>query len=411
MSAAISYTTATSWDHTIWDHLRELQENDPIHWSEADNVWIVTRYADVVAVSKNQDLFTSGEGVRPGFPGKIGLIDEHEPRHGALRRMINKGFTPRMVNVLERVFLDITTEAIDSVAGQGHCDFVHDIAVPLPLLLIAEMMGIHKKDRHRFHEWSDAMIAGDGNFDKPEIMAASAKAFIEYSHYLTDIIEERRHNPQDDLVSILVGAKDDGVLATFDNQDQMVNRTGVAQGELANDELIMLLTILLVAGNETTRNGLSGGMQMLIDNPEERQYLIDDPSLIPGAVEEMVRVVSPVHSFSRTVTRDTLLHGRRIKEGDLVLMIYPIANRDPRVFDEPDRFRIHRNPSHLGFGIGSHFCLGANLARMEMRVGFTELLRRLPDMEYSHGGPILKPSSLVRSCTEMKLNFTPERKA
>jgi cytochrome P450 family 142 subfamily A polypeptide 1 len=411
MSAAISYTTATSWDHTIWDHLRELQENDPVYWSEPDKVWVITRYADVVAISKNQDLFTSGEGVRPGFPGKIGLIDEHEPRHGVLRRMINKGFTPRMVNMLERIFLAITTEAIDDVAGQGHCDFVHDIAVPLPLLLIAEMMGIHKKDRHRFHEWSDAMIAGDGNFDKPEIMAASAKAFIEYSHYLTDVIEERRHNPQDDLVSILVGAKDDGVLATFDNQDQMVNRTGVAQGELANDELIMLLTILLVAGNETTRNGLSGGMQMLIENPEERQYLIDDPSLIPGAVEEMIRIVSPVHSFSRTVTRDTILHGQRIKQGDLVLMIYPIANRDPRVFDEPDRFRIHRNPSHLGFGIGSHFCLGANLARMEMRVGFTELLRRLPDMEYSHGGPILKPSSLVRSCTEMKLNFTPEQEA
>ena len=147
---------------------------------------------------------------------------------------------------------------------------------------------------------------------------------------------------------------------------------------------------------------------MLIDNPDQRQYLIDDPSLIPGAVEEMVRVVSPVHSFSRTVTQDTLLHGHRLKEGELVLMIYPIANRDPRVFDEPDQFRIHRNPTHLGFGIGSHFCLGANLARMEMRVAFEELLRRLPDMEYSHGGPVLKPSSLVRSCTEMKVTFTPE---
>ncbi|MFL2935428.1 MAG: cytochrome P450 [Myxococcota bacterium] len=408
MSAAISYLTASNWDHTIWDHLRGLQDHDPVHWSESDNVWVVTRYEDVVAVSKNQEIFTSGEGVRPGMPGKIGLIDEHEPRHGALRKLINRGFTPRMVAVLEKAFHRITSEAIDEIAKQGHCDFVHDIAVPLPLLLIAEMMGIHKKDRHRFHQWSDAMIAGDGNFDKPEIMAASAKAFIEYSHYLTDVIEERRHNPQDDLVSILVGAKDEGVLETFDNRSRIEDKTGIEQDALANDELIMLLTILLVAGNETTRNGISGGMQMLIDNPDQRQHLIDDPSLIPGAVEEMVRVVSPVHSFSRTVTQDTLLHGHRLKEGDLVLMIYPIANRDPRVFDEPDEFRIHRNPTHLGFGIGSHFCLGANLARMEMRVAFEELLRRLPDMEYSHGGPVLKPSSLVRSCTEMKVTFTPE---
>ena len=409
MSAAISYLTATSWDHTIWDHLRELQEHDPVHWSESDQVWVVTRYADVVGVSKNQEIFTSGEGVRPGFPGKIGLIDEHEPRHGSLRRMINKGFTPRMVKILEQVFHQITTDAIDAVAASGKCDFVHDIAVPLPLLLIAEMMGIEKKDRHRFHEWSDAMIAGDGNLHDPVIMAASAKAFIEYSQYLTAIIEERRHKPQDDLVSILVGAKDDGVLETFDNQSSMAEAAGVEQSELANDELVMLLTILLVAGNETTRNGLSGGMQMLIENPSERQKLIDDPALIPGAVEEMIRIVSPVHSFSRTITRDTELHGRELKQGQEILMVYPIANRDPRVFEAPDEFQVERNPTHLGFGVGSHFCLGANLARMEMRVAFTELLKRLPDMEYTHGGPVLKPSSLVRSCTEMKVEFTPER--
>ena len=140
MSAAISYLTASNWDHTIWDHLRELQEHEPVHWSESDKVWVVTRYEDVVAVSKNQEIFTSGEGVRPGMPGKIGLIDEHEPRHGALRKLINKGFTPRMVRVLEKAFHQITTEAIDEIAKQGHCDFVHDIAVPLPLLLIAEMM-------------------------------------------------------------------------------------------------------------------------------------------------------------------------------------------------------------------------------------------------------------------------------
>ena len=149
-------------------------------------------------------------------------------------------------------------------------------------------------------------------------------------------------------------------------------------------------------------------MQLLIENPEARQRLIADPSLIPAAVEEMVRLVSPVHSFSRTATQDTEIRGVKIRKGQVVLMIYPTANRDPRAFANPDRFDIDRNPAHLGFGIGSHFCMGANLARMEMRVAFQELLRRLPDMTYSAGGPVIKPSSLVRSCVEMRVKFTPE---
>ncbi len=146
----------------------------------------------------------------------------------------------------------------------------------------------------------------------------------------------------------------------------------------------------------------------MIENPGERKKLIDEPSLMPSAIEEMVRLVSPVQSFSRTVTQDTALGGRQLKQGQTVLMVYPAVNRDPDVFDEPDAFRVDRNPSHLGFGIGTHFCLGANLARMEMRVSFEELLRRLPDMEYAEGGPELRPSPLVRTCTRMALRFTPE---
>jgi cytochrome P450 len=183
---------------------------------------------------------------------------------------------------------------------------------------------------------------------------------------------------------------------------------GDEQLELANDELIMLLVILLVAGNETTRNAMSGGMQLLIEHPDERQKLLDDPSLIPSAVEEMVRLVSPVHSFSRKATRDTELRERAISAGQDVLLLYPSANRDADVFEDPDTFRVERNPHHLGFGIGSHFCLGANLARMEMRVAFEELLRRVPDMEYAEGGPVVVPAALVRNCKEMKVRFTPE---
>jgi len=408
MHVNAEFMSAGTWDESIWKTLGWLQKNEPIHWSEKDQVWVITRFDDVSYVSKNQQIFTSAEGVRPNNAAKLGLIDEAEPRHGNLRSLINQGFTPRMVKKLELVFREITTEAIDAVAKDGQCEFVEAISVPLPLLLIASMMGIRKEDRRRFHEWSDAMIAGDGNLDNPEIMGRAGKAFMEYSTYVSAIIEERRANPQDDLVSILVGAKDDGTLARFERQ-AMPGIEDEAALELANDELIMLLVLLLVAGNETTRNAISGGMQLLIEHPEERQKLIDDPARIPAAVEEMLRLVSPVRSFGRTVTEDTELRGVPMKKGDKVLVVYPIANRDNDEFEDPDRFDIDRNPHHLGFGLGSHFCLGANLARMEMRVAFEELLRRLPDMEYSDGGPVITPSALVRSCTEIKVKFTPER--
>jgi cytochrome P450 family 142 subfamily A polypeptide 1 len=406
----VDYMNALAWDHTMPARMAWLRRNAPIYWAGKSNCWIASRYADVVAVSKNQDLFTSGKGVRPNSPAKIGLIDEPEPRHTHLRRLINKGFTPRMVKVWEQKFREITTEALDEIAEKGECDFVEDVAVPLPLSLIAEMIGIRREDRKRFHQWSDAMIAGDGNFDKPEIMAKAGQAFMEYVTYVKAVIEERRREPKDDLVSILVHADDEGVLGRFD--------VGAVAGldtpehvEAANNELIMLCVILMVAGNETTRNAISGGMQALIENPGERQKLLDDPGLLPSAVEEIVRFVSPVHSFSRTATRDTELRGEKIREGQQVLMLYPSANRDEDVFREPDRFDVTRNPTHVGFGIGNHFCLGANLARMEIRVAFEEILRRFPDMTYSGSGPVIKPSSLVRSCVEMNVRFTPESRA
>jgi cytochrome P450 family 142 subfamily A polypeptide 1 len=403
----IEFLASKNWDEQMSDRLRWLRENDPVHWSSKDDLWLVTKYDDVVAVSKDQELFTSAQGVRPGNPAKIGLIDEGEPRHGKLRGLINRGFTPRMVKRLEATFLELTTEAIDGVAKRGECDFVQAISVPLPLLIIAEMIGIRKEDRERFHHWSDTMIAADGNMDDPEIVARAGASYLEYASYVTEIIEDRRRNPQDDLVSILAGAKDDGLLREYDESGNFANLADRNPG-LENDELIKLLVILLVAGNETTRNGISGGMQLLIENPDQRQKLIDDPSLIPSAVEEMVRLVSPVHSFGRTATRDTGLRGRRIEKDQQVLLLYPSANRDADAFDDPDRFDVERNPHHLGFGIGSHFCLGANLARMEMRVVFRELQRRLPEMEYAEGGPVMKGSALVRTCVEMKVKFAPE---
>jgi cytochrome P450 family 142 subfamily A polypeptide 1 len=406
MDLNVDFATPEAWGPDMPERMRWLRENQPVYWSEKSQFWVLSKYDDVVHVSKNHQIFCSGEGVRPRTPIRFSLIDEDEPRHTRLRRLINRGFTPRMVQRLEDPFREITTTAIDAIARAGECDFVDAISVPLPLLLIAEMMGIRPEDRHNFHRWSDAMIAGDGAQDNPEVMAAAGTAFVEYSTYVSGIIEDRRKSPRDDLISILVGAKDDGQLVEFEpNAD--LEESGI-ESELATDELIMLTVILLVAGNETTRNGLSGGMQALIENPDQRQKLLDDPSLIPSAVEEMLRYVSPIHAFSRTTTQDTEIRGQKIEKGQVVLMLYPSANRDADAYDEPDRFLVERNPAHLGFGIGNHFCLGANLARMEMRVAFSELLRRLPDMEFAGDGAEITPAALVRSCKHMRVKYTPE---
>lgn len=404
----VAYLDPASWDADMPERTRWLRENDPVHWSEKDGCWIVSKYEDVAYASKHQALFTSEHGVRLGNAPRIGLIDEGEPRHGKLRAQINKGFTPRMVKKLEVTFRELVRESLDAIAEAGRCDFVEDVAVPLPLLVIAEMLGIRREDRMRFHEWSDAMIRGDGAKD-PAIIGAAGKAFVEYSAYLTGILEDRRRNPKDDLISILVGADESGMLRHL-GQEPNDHHGDAHQLALANNELIMLCVILLVAGNETTRNGLSGGMQLLIENPGERKKLIDQPELLPSAIEEMVRMVSPVHSFARTATCDTLLGDKTISAGERILVLYPSANRDADVFDEPDTFRVERNPVHLGFGLGPHFCLGANLARMEMRVAFEELLRRFPDMEYADSeGAVVVGSALVRSCVRMNLKFTPER--
>lgn len=404
---AVSYAAGGAWDENTHARMRWLRENDPVYWSEIDKLWVITRFADVSYVSRNQEIFTSAKGVRPGSPVKFGLIDEPEPRHTMLRKMLNAGFTPRMVRKLEVAFTDLVKETLDEVGPLGACDFVDKIAVPLPLLMIAEMMGIAKENRRDFHRWSDAMIRAEGNYDNMEIMQASAQAFMEYSTHLFGIIEDRKVNPRDDLVSILTGADQSGVLGKFDTA--VPTSLGEEHEALAASELIMLLVVLMVAGNETTRNALSGGMQLLIENPNARKRLIADPSLIPQAVEEMLRLTSPVRSFSRTVEVDTVLGGKQMRAGDIVLLCYPSANRDAIEFKDPEAFDIDRNPQHLAFGIGSHFCLGASLARMELKVAFTELLRRLPDMRYAEDGPHLESNPLVRSVSRMLVAYTPER--
>lgn len=417
MNVEVSYLESKNWGELeMRERFRWLRENDPVYWSEQDQLWVITKYEDVAFCSKNQDFFTSADGVLPGGAGKLGLIDEAEPRHAKLRGLINKGFTPRMVAKLEENFREITKDCIDAVASKGECDFVDAISVPLPLRLIAFMMGIKPEDYDDFHRWSDHMIGAYGRFDDPVVTANAGLAYVEYSTYITEVIQDRRENPRDDLVSILTGAKDEGILIDFEGTDDAFGDTANA-GDLEdvealasvhNDELIKLMVVLLVAGNETTRNGISGGIQLLIENPEQRQRLIDDPSLLNSAIEEMLRVTTPIVSFSRTVTKDTELRGKQLKQGQKILLCYPSANLDPDQFEDPLAFRIDRDPQHVAFGIGTHFCLGANLARMEMRVALEQVLLRMKDMEYAAEGPVMVASSLVRTCAEMKVRFTPE---
>ena len=263
------FSHASAWTADMPERMRWIRENAPVFWSEKTAAYIISRYDDVIHVSKNNDVFCSGEGVLPGtLNAKIGMIDEDEPRHSEMRGLINRGFTPRMVRKWEEVFKRITDEAIDAIAAKGECDFVEAIAVPLPLILIAEMIGIRREDRERFHQWSDAMISAVGNLDKPEVVMASGKAAMEYMTYVTQIIEDRRKAPKDDLISILVQAKADGVLVEHADAGSNVEKAFEAAGSfegsehrsMNNDELIKMSILLMVAGNETTRNGLSGGM-------------------------------------------------------------------------------------------------------------------------------------------------------
>jgi cholest-4-en-3-one 26-monooxygenase len=291
---------------------------------------------------------------------------------------------------LEPHIREIAANIIDAVAPKGRCDFVTDIAAELPLQVIAEMMGVPVADRQALFNWSNRLIGQDD----PEygITADDAKrASLEVYMYANQLAVERRKQPGDDLISVLLNAEVDGE-------------------RLTEMEFNVFFMLLMVAGNETTRNLISGGMLSLIQHPDQWACLRRDTSLISTAVDEMLRWVSPVMSFRRTATRDTEIRGQKIREGDKLLMFYGAANRDEEIFPDADRFDVGRTPNdHLAFGIGEHFCLGASLARLEIRVMFEELLRRLPDIELA--GPVARlRSNFINGIKHMPVAFTPETK-
>jgi cholest-4-en-3-one 26-monooxygenase len=310
------------------------------------------------------------------------------PRHNKFRNLVSKGFTPRMIAALEPSIRASAKLVVDRVAQLGECDFVRSIAAELPLIIIAELLGVPQDDRGKVFDWSNRLIG----FDDPEFQTSLADGKIaaaELWGYANQLGNQRREKPAQDLTSMLVHGSVDGEKLT----------------EMEFDTFFLMLA---VAGNETTRNAITGGMLALMQHSEQRQRLIDDPTLIPSAVEEILRWVTPVIHFRRTATRDLTLRGQAIREGDKLVIFYSSANRDESVFADPFKFDVGRTPNeHLAFGVGQHFCLGSSLARLELRVIFEELLRRLPDISPAGEARRLR-SNFINGIKTMPVRYTPE---
>jgi len=386
--------------HDVW---RLLRAEAPVHWNAGNDLfpgfWSVTKYADVIAVSRDTTTYSSLRGVSmmvdPENPtpasgaGKM-LITIDPPQHVRLRRLVNKGFTPRMVAQLEPSVREITHRIIDEVAPRGGCDFVTDIAALLPLGVICAMMGVPREDWGLMFALTNRVLGSDD----PEYQTVvgdgretANQGLREMFGYFVRLVTERREERRDDLISVLTGAEMDGETLT-------------------DEEILYFCYLLILAGNETTRNAISGGMLALFEHPAERARLAADAALLPTAVEEILRWTSPVMHMARYVTRDTELHGQHIRAGERVLMWYPSANRDAEVFPNADRFDVGRTPNeHIAFGLGEHFCLGAGLARQELRVMFETLLTRLPDIALA--GPVERlRSGFIGGIKHMPVRFT-----
>ncbi|MFN8053214.1 MAG: cytochrome P450 [Acidimicrobiales bacterium] len=414
--AAIDFTDPAVFDDP-WDMYAALRDLDHLHYDATNDFYIAPRHEDVFHISRDNELYISGFGVRPKIAGDMSIITLDGPEHVATRRLINAGFTPRRVRDMMPHVRELANELIDGIIEKGEIDFVEQFAIHVPLIIICELMGLDPDLRMSMYRWSDNMMAGDGHTEADDpVLLAAAEAFGEFAMMCLELIAERRANPKSDLISILTQAYDEGDLAKEHKAYQGVDEATIAamkaKSSLNDDELFAFLAVLMVAGNETTRNAISGGMLALSQFPDQKKLMLDNldvDDFMDGAVDELIRFVSPVLGFIRTVTADHTYRNTELKKGDRVLMLYPSANRDERALDNPDVLDFERgvNP-HLAFGIGPHFCLGANLARMEVKLVFQELLGRLPDIQITDGSPIPRgESSLVLALQHMDATFTP----
>ena len=383
------------------DAFKVLRAEQPVYFHpepSGPGFFAVTKYDDVVTIGKDPGRFSSARGGTniQDYPEEhlstiqLLMLNMDPPQHNKFRRLVSQAFTPRMVAQLEPLIRDAAKRIVDRVAPEGHADFVTSIAAELPLQVIAELMGIPDDDREKLFDWSNRLIG----FDDPEFQTSledGKNAAMEMWMYANGLAEERAGKTGGDLTTLLLNAEVDGAQLT----------------EMEFDAFFLLLS---VAGNETTRNLISGGLLALLEHPAERARLLADPKLLESGVEEMLRWVTPVTYFRRTATQDTELRGVKIKEGQKVVMYYASANRDEDVFPDGDRFDVGRTPNeHLAFGVGQHFCLGTSLARLEIKLVFEELLRRLPDIELA--GPVRRlRSNFINGTKELPIRFTPQKR-
>jgi cholest-4-en-3-one 26-monooxygenase len=383
------------------DWFTYLRANAPVYRHpepDGPGFWVITKHADVTHVGKDGRLFSSDQangGVvqiedvladeRFTEGGKLMLMTD-PPEHTRYRKLVNHGFTPRMINRMHEHIIDLTDELLDKALAKKQVDFVVEVAAELPLLVIAELIGVPVEDRHKIFEWSNRMIGSED----PEYQVAEEEVFqaqVEMFMYASQLAAERRENPRDDIMTTLLNAEIDG-------------------DSLSDMDFNLFFLLLSVAGNETTRNAISHGMNAFLENPDQYQLLVEDPSFIDSATEEIVRWASPVMYFRRNCTADTEIRGQEIKAGDKLTIWYTSANRDEDVFDDPFRFDIRRDPNpHIGFGGGGpHFCLGANLARMEIRVLFQELVKRVPRIN-AVGEPDRLRSNFIAGIKHLPVEF------
>jgi cholest-4-en-3-one 26-monooxygenase len=361
------------------DWFTYLRQNAPIHFhSEPEpgpGFWVFTKYDDVVAVGRDAKHFSSDQR-RGGVVGLEDVPNQPEwtedgqlmltmdpPSHTRHRRLVNRGFTPKMIGMLEPHIREVTVKIIDEAIAKGEIDFVTEVASELPLQVIAELMGVPLEDRHKVFDWSNRMIGSED----PEYSVSEEhvqQAQIEMFMYAQSLADRRRDAPEDDIITKLLSADIDG-------------------DQLTAMDFNLFFLLLAVAGNETTRNSISHGMNAFLEHPDQYQLLIDKPELMDSAIEEVLRWASPVMYFRRNVTEDLDYKGHQLQAGQKVSIWYVSANRDEDVFDDPFRFDITRAPNdHIAFGGGGpHHCLGSNLARMEMRLFFEELTSRVPTIE------------------------------
>ena len=353
-----------------------LRTNDPVHWDAKNEAWLLTRNADIREVLNHSRIWSSAHGYFPPRhmrETRNSIITMDDPEHARFRKLLARAFTPRMLQRQASRIRVLMDDAIDAIADRRECDLVESLATPLPMRMIAEMVGFDDADSNEFRRLSDALFEfSSATPGDPSLLQRGVEAFSSLGEHIRRAVADRRRKPRSDLLSVLVEGVDGGVSR--------------AQDDPMEDDVLQFAVLLVSAGNETTRHTISWGMHALLENPDQLSLLRSEPQRIPLAVEEWLRWASVARGLIRTALADTTVADQKIRRGEQVILLFPSANRDEDTFERPFEFRVTREPNrHLAFGEGVHYCLGANLARLEMGIALQQILERLPGLRLARG--------------------------